>query len=56
MRAFLASMISVFRFELAEGEDGVAVERDMRDEFTALPGKLWLQFRPREQDIYIRGS
>ncbi|KAI1283341.1 cytochrome P450 [Xylaria sp. FL0933] len=49
MRVFLARMVSSFRIELAEDEEGLAVERDMRDEFTAFPGKLWLRFAPRTQ-------
>ncbi|KAI0380762.1 cytochrome P450 [Hypomontagnella monticulosa] len=48
-RVFLTVMMSKFRVELAEGEDGVAVERDMRDEFTALPGNLWVRFSERER-------
>ncbi|KAI8631113.1 cytochrome P450 [Xylariaceae sp. FL1651] len=50
MRAFIANIVSSFQFELAEGEDGIAVERDMRDESTALPGKLWLKFSSRKRD------
>ncbi|KAI0428963.1 cytochrome P450 [Xylaria sp. FL1042] len=50
MRVFLARIVSSFLIELAEDEEGITVERDMRDEFTALPGKLWLRFAPRERD------
>ncbi|KAI1387694.1 cytochrome P450 [Hypoxylon trugodes] len=46
-RVFLSTIVSTFKIRFADGEDGIAVERDMVDEFTAFPGPLWLQFEAR---------
>lgn len=48
VRIFLATMVSKFRVELAEGEDGIGIDRDMRDDFTALPGAVSMRFNVRE--------
>ncbi len=42
----VALIVSRFEVEFAPGEDGVRVWKDMRDAFTALPGRLELVFNP----------
>lgn len=42
----VASIVSKYEVGFAPGEDGVRVWRDMRDEFTAVPGRLELVFNP----------
>ncbi|KAJ8131473.1 hypothetical protein O1611_g2155 [Lasiodiplodia mahajangana] len=48
-RVFLTSIVSKFTIHLAKDERSFEVERKMRDEFTAYPGPLWLQFEARHQ-------
>lgn len=43
----LANLLSNFDIAFPEGDDGVAVERDMRDQLTANPGDLNLVFTAR---------
>ena len=40
----VALNLSKYEVGLAPGEDGTRVWRDMRDEFTAVPGRLELLF------------
>lgn len=47
IRMVTASLLSVFRVKFAEGDNGEAVERDMRDQLTGNPGDLILAFTPR---------
>ncbi|KAI0545595.1 cytochrome P450 [Xylaria curta] len=47
-RVFITSIISQFEIHLGKDEDGIAVEQDMREEFTAYPGPLWLRFEARQ--------
>ncbi|KAI0183116.1 cytochrome P450 [Xylaria flabelliformis] len=46
-RVFVTGIVSQFEIHLGKGEDGIAVEKEMRDEFTAYPGPLWLRFEAR---------
>ena len=41
----VAHILSKYEISFAPGEDGLRVERDMKDEFTAVPGKLELVLR-----------
>ena len=41
----VASIVSKYEVGFAPGEDGTRVWMDMRDEFTAVPGRLELVFR-----------
>lgn len=40
----IASLLSTFRVRFALGDNGEAVERDMRDQLTGNPGDLNLVF------------
>ena len=42
----MALIVSKYEVGLAPGEDGTRVWRDMRDELTAVPGRLELVFEP----------
>ena len=42
-----ARLIDTFLISFLPGEDGGAVERDMKDQLTANPGDLILVFEPR---------
>ena len=42
----MALIVSKYEIGFAPGEDGTRVWRDMRDEFTAVPGRLELVFKP----------
>jgi cytochrome P450 len=48
IRFVTALLISKYHVSLAPGEDGVRVWKDMKDQFTAVPGKLELVFSPIE--------
>jgi cytochrome P450 len=47
VRMVTAHLLSNFHISFCPGDDGEAVERDMRDQLTATPGKLNLVFRKR---------
>ena len=47
----VALILSRYDVEFAPGEDGVRVWKDMKDEFTAAPGKLELVFKPRSESL-----
>ena len=46
IRFVTALLISKYDIKFAPGEDGVRVWKDMKDQFTAAPGKLELVFTP----------
>lgn len=48
IRLVTASLLSRFRVCFAPGDNGDAVERDMRDQLTGNPGDLNLVFEPRQ--------
>ena len=48
MSYVVALMVSKYVVEFAPGEDGMAVWKDMQDNFTAKPGKLDVVFRRRD--------
>lgn len=48
LRYVLAMLVSRYEIAFAPGEDGVGVWRDMKDNFTAAPGKLELVFNLRQ--------
>ena len=43
----IALILSKYQVKLAPGEDPSRVEKDMKDAFTAVPGKLYLVFEKR---------
>lgn len=43
----IADLLANFDIEFPPGDNGEAVERDMRDQLTANPGDLNLIFKPR---------
>ena len=45
----MALIVSKYNVEFAPGEDGVRVVKEMKDEFTAVPGRLDLVFKPRDE-------
>lgn len=47
MRLVCAILLSKYRFRFAPGETGEAVERDMRDQLTARPGRFEAIFERR---------
>jgi hypothetical protein len=47
IRMVTASLLSRFRICFAPGDNGEAVECDMRDQLTGNPGDLNLVFEPR---------
>ena len=47
LRFVTALLVSKYDISFAPGEDGTSCWRDMRDQFTAAPGKLELVFTPR---------
>ena len=46
IRMVIASLISTFQIRFPSGDNGEAVERDMRDQLTGNPGDLNLVFEP----------
>ena len=48
LRFVTALLVSKYDISFAPGEDGTSCWRDMKDQFTAAPGKLELVFTPRE--------
>jgi cytochrome P450 len=48
IRFVTALLISKYNIKFAPGEDGTTVWKDMKDQFTAVPGKLELVFEPLE--------
>jgi len=48
LRFVTALLLSKYEVAFAPGEDGSRCWRDMKDQFTAAPGKLELVFTPRE--------
>ena len=55
LRMVLAGILSQFDVAFAPGDNGEAVERDLRDQLTANPGDLNLKFsnRSKSQDFTI---
>lgn len=49
IRMAVAGILSVFNMSFLPGDDGAAVERDMRDQLTAYPGDLKLIFTQRSR-------
>lgn len=47
IRLVTAVLLTKYRVCFAPGEDGEAVERDMRDQLTAVPGKCRVVFEAR---------
>ena len=47
MRSVVARLVCDFDVAFAPHEDGVAVWRDLKDQFNSHPGKLELVFAPR---------
>ena len=47
IRMVVASLLSSFRIAFVSGDNGEAVERDMRDQLTGNPGDLNLVFELR---------
>ena len=43
----IALLIKKYHITLAPGETGEWLEKDLRDQFTAAPGRLNLRFTPR---------
>lgn len=57
IRLVAANLISRYRIEFAPGEgSGEAVERDMKDQLTARPGRFHLIFVPRRMDTLPVGN
>ncbi|KAJ9260547.1 hypothetical protein DTO212C5_8476 [Paecilomyces variotii] len=57
IRLVAANLISRYRIEFAPGEgSGEAVERDMKDQLTARPGRFHLIFVPRGMDTLPVGN
>jgi len=50
LRTVASLLVSKYHIRFAPGEDGAQVEGDMRDQFTAAPGKLNLSFTLRVKD------
>lgn len=48
IRLVTAALVSKYDITFAPNEDGTSVWKDMRDQFTAVPGKLELLFSPLE--------
>jgi cytochrome P450 len=48
LRIVTALLISKYRIGFVQGDDGAAVQEDLRDSFTACPGSLRLNFAPRK--------
>ena len=48
LRFVTALLVSKYDIAFAPGEDGVKVVEDMKDQFTAAPGKLELVFTARK--------
>ena len=48
LRFVTALLLSKYDIAFAQGEDGSSCWRDMKDQFTAAPGKLELLFTSRE--------
>lgn len=48
LRFVAALLLSKYDLAFAPGEDGSRCWRDMKDQFTAAPGKLVLVFKPRD--------
>ena len=49
IRMVTARLLATFRIRFEPGENGEAVERDMRDQLTGNPGDLMLVFEPRSE-------
>ena len=47
----MALLLSRYDVRFAPGEDGLQVERDMKDAFTAEAGRLELVFEAREKQV-----
>lgn len=47
LRIVTALLLSKYEIAFAPGEDGTRCWQDMKDQFTAAPGKLELLFTPR---------
>lgn len=51
IRLVATILLSRYRVHFAPGETGEAVERDMRDQLTAQPGRYAVVFEPRSRAI-----
>lgn len=51
IRLVATILLSRYRVRFAPGETGEAVERDMRDQLTAQPGRYAVVFEPRNQAV-----
>lgn len=51
IRLVATILLSRYRVRFAPGETGEAVERDMRDQLTAQPGRYAVVFEPRSQAV-----
>ena len=49
MALLTALLVSKYYIRFPDGDNGSRVEKDMKDQFTALPGPLDLVFEPRER-------
>ena len=56
LRLVIALLVARYDIAFAPGEDGTRVWRDMKDQFTAAPGKLELVFRPRMEGDRVGGD
>lgn len=48
LRLVIAALVTRFEVGFVDGDDGEAMIRDTKDNFTTAPGKLSLVFRERE--------
>ncbi|KAK2745695.1 hypothetical protein FQN57_003592 [Myotisia sp. PD_48] len=51
MRLVTARLVRKYHLRFPEGDDGRRVSRDLKDQFTANPGKLYLIFEAREGGV-----
>ncbi|KAL8895404.1 MAG: hypothetical protein Q9192_003654 [Flavoplaca navasiana] len=49
IRMVIASLLATYHISFAPGDNGKAVERDMKDQLVAVPGDLYLVFERRQQ-------
>ena len=52
----VALLVSRYDITFAPGDDGTQVWKDMKDEFTAKPGRLDLVFHARENACLATGN
>ena len=49
LRVITALLVTKYDINFAPGEDGTRLFQDCKDVFTAAPGQLILEFKPRAQ-------